>query len=92
MSKILSKTGKKELLERKIGGKKSKIGSALNHRCACCNSIWWQCLYLALTVQCDEQWSLYIIIVLTYEVSHVTLVHVNAEITWLFVKLTQHPC
>jgi len=31
MSKILSKTGltKKELLERKIGEKKSKIGSAL---------------------------------------------------------------
>ena len=31
MSKILSKIGKKkkELLERKIGGKKSKIGSAL---------------------------------------------------------------
>jgi len=31
MSKIFSKIGKKkELLERKIGGKKSKIGSALN--------------------------------------------------------------
>ena len=31
MSKILSKIGKKkkELLERKIGGKKSKIGSGL---------------------------------------------------------------
>jgi len=32
MSKILSKIGKKkkELLERKIGGKKSKLGSALH--------------------------------------------------------------
>ena len=31
MSRILSKVGKKkkELLERKIGGKKSKVGSAL---------------------------------------------------------------
>jgi len=35
MSKILSKIGKKkkELLERKIGGKKSKIGSALDREC-----------------------------------------------------------
>ena len=34
MSKILSKIGKKkELLERNIGGKKSKIGSALSLNC-----------------------------------------------------------
>ena len=32
MSKILSKIGKKkELLERKIGGKKSKIGSGITY-------------------------------------------------------------
>jgi len=29
MSRILSKIGKKKLLERNIGGKKSKIGSGL---------------------------------------------------------------
>jgi len=34
MSKILSKISKKkELLEKKIGRKKSKIGSALNNAC-----------------------------------------------------------